>query len=163
MFKVITLSIFCAMLLACQSSGVVVKNDDTINKKKYDESFDPNSLNDDDIVISGTPKPTLKNTDAQPGSKKETANYREMNGYRVQVMVTKNIESATLVEDEAREQFKLEGYKTYLVFEGPLYKVRIGDAHNRGEAEKIRDLARDLNYRDAYIVPSKVNVLEGDN
>lgn len=158
MLKIILLFVLSISFIACQSSAVVVKTDNAGPSKKYDESFDPNSLDDDDIVIAGVPK--TEDVKAGPQDEKNTdIEYKEVNGYRVQIIVTKNIESATLVEEEAREHFKNDGYKTYLVFEGPLYKVRIGDARNRAEAEKIRDLARDLNYRDAYIVPSKVNVI----
>lgn len=158
MLKFVIMTIVTLAFVACQSSEVIVKKTTPATPKKYDESFDPNSLHDDDIVISGPAKTVDKKEETESAKKNKGAEFKEVNGFRVQIIVTKNIESATLVEEEARAQFKTDGYKTYLVFEGPLYKVRIGDARNRAEAEKIRDLARDLNYRDAYIVPSKVNV-----
>ncbi|GEM_PF-6097756 len=135
---------------------------DTPSSTAYDESFDPATLNDDDIIIARNPKANTAaeaavSADAKAESVGETR-YREVNGFQVQIFVTKDLERATLVREEARELFADLGYAVYLTFESNLYKVRVGDAVSREEAETIKDEARDRNYREAFIVRAKVRV-----
>ncbi len=127
----------------------------------YDESFDPSTLNDDDIIIARNPKAKGAGdaVDVPEKVKKNTeTRFREVNGFQVQIFVTKDLERATLVREEARELFADLGYAVYLTFESNLYKVRVGDAVSREEAETIKDEARDRNYREAFIVRAKVRV-----
>jgi len=148
------------LFMACSSSEQMVVKDEPKQANPYDESFDPASLNDDDIVIN-------KYDTDQPGNNTATGNltdpvedalYSEVKGFRVQIMATKSIETATLAEQEAKELFDGMNQKTYLIFDAPLYKLRVGDAKTRDEAEDIRDVAKDYGYREAFIVPTKVNV-----
>jgi hypothetical protein len=133
--------------------------------RPYDESFDPGTLDDDDIVI-GPPSSSADNTSqtddqvaAGTQNKTDSDNRsREVNGFRVQILATNNIETASLVEQEANDRFSGGGNKTYLVFEAPLYKIRIGDCENRADAEALRDQAVQNGYSGAFIVKSKINV-----
>jgi hypothetical protein len=49
-------------------------------------------------------------------------------------------------------------YRVYLIFDAPLYKVRVGDVIKKTDAEEIKDIAKDYGYREAFTVPSKVNI-----
>lgn len=136
------------------------KEDQTEISGQYDESFDPLSLDDDDIDISkqkeNAREPSPPSDQPSEDVDATTSESREIDGWRVQILATKNIENATLVHQEASDQFALSNLKTYLIFEAPLYKVRIGNAESRSEAEVIRDLARDYGYAEAFIVRSKI-------
>lgn len=128
-------------------------------KPQYDESFDPLSLNDDDIIIADATVAT-SNVDNPTVIVTEKSIPREMNGFRVQILATKNIETASLFEQEATERFESLEHKTYLIFEAPLYKIRVGDCKERAEAENLRDTAKQYGYREAFIVKCKIQVLE---
>ncbi|RMH61267.1 MAG: SPOR domain-containing protein [Calditrichaeota bacterium] len=160
----IRFTLFLGLLLILASCGgsraTQTGHTATDAKKKYDESFDPRTLNDDDIVIARTVNASGDKTETAEKKENtaENTSFREVNGFRVQIFVTKDFERATLVREEAREMFKDAGYATYLVFESNMYKVRIGDAQTREDAEKIREQARDHNYREAFIVRSKIRV-----
>jgi hypothetical protein len=126
----------------------------------YDESFDPLLLNDDDIVIAGEENTQVNNNPVNdPESEKLTA-LKEITGYRVQILATKNIETASLFEQEASERFKNLDQKTYLIFEAPLYKIRVGDCKERLQAEELRDIAMQYGYRESFIVKTKIQILE---
>ena len=158
--KVFSFLVLISLLIfSCSSSSKVVKEEPGSAEPKYDESFDPNSLNDDDIRVGKTETPDSRNVpdNILPESENEF-NLREMMGYRIQIIATRSIEAATQVENEAGELFSTMDHKTYLTFEEPLYKVRVGDVVNRSDAEKILETARDYGYREAFIVRSKVNV-----
>lgn len=145
--------------LGCAGTKTTVKEESTPAKtSKYDESFDPLSLDDDDIVIASTK--VSHSTKPDEIKDNSVAIPREINGFRVQILATKNIETASLFEQEASERFQSQDYKTYLIFEAPLYKIRVGDCKMRSEAENLRDLATGYGYRESFIVKSKIQIME---
>jgi len=164
--------IFCisCLLLSCagaKKTGVGENRKPVQGSTQFDESFDPLSLNDDDIIITEKKKTTVEQAtdekDKASADTTEEAVEKEVDGWRVQILATSNIENATLIHQEALDQFSLSDIKAYLIFEAPLYKVRIGDATNQNNAQTIRDLARDYGYVEAFIVRSKVLVQSGLN
>lgn len=130
----------------------------------FDESFDPLTLKDDDIVISGKkeqPAPEQKTaspTTASKSSKITAGELQETDGFRVQLFATRSIETATVGQQKAEQLFGARHQKVYLIFETPFYKLRIGDLLSRKEAEQLRDEAKTYGYDQAFIVRSKVQV-----
>lgn len=152
-------------IASCSSSGKVAIKDEQKKANPYDESFDPNSLNDDDIVVAnyGVSTKSNKKNKEEISVSQEKPQFREVKGFRVQILATKSIETATLSQQEAKDLFDSMHQKIYLIFDAPLYKLRVGDITSRDEAEKIRDVAKDYGYREAFIVPSKVNISAADS
>lgn len=143
--------------IACAGPKETAKVEKPLEKKAaYDESFDPLSLDDDDINIE--PKSTVETGINAPASTNENEEipFQEINGYRIQILATDNIETASLVEQEATDRFARDGHKVYLIFEAPLYKIRVGDCKERLAAEELRDSAKQYGYQGAFIVKSKV-------
>jgi len=152
------LIIVAMLLFSCAGTREPVKEEPVKETRpQYDESFDPLSLNDDDIIIAAS---TVKTPDQNSPVEKieEPKVQREATGYRVQILATKNIETASLFEQEASERFDPLGHHTYLVFEAPLYKIRLGDCKDRAEAEILRDTAVEYGYRESFIVKCKIRV-----
>lgn len=124
-----------------------------------DESFDPLSLDEREVIV--LPKSKLKpSPEKQGGETPEqkstpTAALVEMQGYRVQIYVTREEFDARGVEEAALLQFD-EGI--YLTFDSPNYKIRVGDCVTRAQASQLRDKAVKMGYRDAWVVRSKVMV-----
>jgi hypothetical protein len=152
---------FFIFVFGCSSSKEVIKDDiPAKDVYKYDESFDPLSLNDDDILIDGNDDgPVVDNSQTVPDTE-EDIKLKEITGFRVQIFATKDIETASLFELEASERFSHLDHKIYLIFETPLYKIRVGDCKDRSQAEELRDLATQYGYRESFIVKSKVQVQE---
>ena len=161
MKNIVLLLVFSVFILACASSKETVREQPEDSKSvEYDESFDPLTLDDDDIVIEKKQRTvkSVKSDKQQPVIVEEQATQQhERDGYRVQILATKNIEAATVTQQTAQEQFGIMNHKTYLIFDVQ-YKVRVGDALTRAEAEEIRDLALEYGYKGAFIVRSKVVV-----
>jgi len=158
-YFILTIVIF---LMACAASKETVKEEMPLEKTtSYDESFDPLSLDDDDIFIEDESDDTKELKSSMDEEKQQDKTYyQEINGYRVQILATDNIETASLVEQEATDRFERSGHKTYLIFEAPLYKIRVGDCGERSKAEELRDLAISYGYNGAFIVKTKVLTLE---
>jgi len=154
----ILLSLF--FTVACSSSEQMVAKDDRQKLNPYDESFDPATLNDDDIVVHKfDAAPVVNPNNSAAINTQQDVVYTEVKGFRVQIIATKSIETATLVEQEAKDLFESMQHKTYLIFDAPFYKLRVGDVTTRDEAEEIKDVAKDYGYREAFIAPTKVNVV----
>ena len=107
----ILLTIF---IMGCAGTQEVVKDDTPVQDVyQYDESFDPLSLNDDDIIIAGDENiQIIDNSVNNPNPDNPTV-VKEINGFRVQILATKNIETASLFEQEASERFNNLDHKTY--------------------------------------------------
>ena len=157
-YLLIVLGLF---LIGCSGTKSVTKQDDQ-SDNKYDESFDPMTLEDNDIVFPSTITNTSNKDNDNPinNDDKSQSLQQEVNGFRVQIIATQDLEKATLLEEEAKSQFSMNGHKTYLVFEAPLYKIRLGDFTSRNEADELKMQAINYGYREAFIVRTKVILLK---
>ncbi len=145
--------------ISCSGSKELQKKDTTTEQKiQYDESFDPLSLDDDDLILPEivlTSNQIKGNTSANDNNG-EANIPKEANGFRVQIIATQDYEKATLLEEEAKNQFSILNHKVYLIFEAPLYKIRMGDFINRSDADELKTEAKSYGYREAFIVRTKI-------
>jgi len=84
---------------------------------------------------------------ATPGS----GGYRY--GFRIQLYATRDIEKAKTVAESARQLFN---EKTYIEYQEPLYKVRIGDYTTREQAERMRYRVTSSGFEDAWLVETTI-------
>jgi hypothetical protein len=75
-------------------------------------------------------------------------------GYRIQIFSSSNVDETTLMKNLAVEKFV--GDSIYVVYDAPVYKVRIGDFINRYEANQRLPEFVEKGYRDAWIVPDRI-------
>lgn len=162
MIKYLIILVGLFFFISCASSPKIQTDTDQGGKKisgKYDESFDPLTLDDDDIEITREAddmQVSQTGDESDHDQVSEKVLMHEVEGYRVQILATRGIEAATLQQQKAIDRFSDKNYKIYLIYEAPLYRLRMGDATNRKDAEAIRDLAKKRGYDEAFIVRSKV-------
>lgn len=132
-------------------------------KSRFDESFDPLSLDDDDWVIhkkqlSGVIRIT-ELSDSLDRSNGNQKNHKEpvVFGFRVQLYSTTDYYEAVAVRDEAGTKL---GDDIYVDYEQPYYKVRAGNFTDREKAEEARGIAKSLGYIDAWIIQTNVLLKE---
>jgi hypothetical protein len=75
-------------------------------------------------------------------------------GFRIQIFSSSNVDETTLMKNLALE--KLVGDSIYVVYDAPVYKVRVGDFVNRYEANQRLPEFVEKGYRDAWIVPDRI-------
>jgi hypothetical protein len=75
-------------------------------------------------------------------------------GFRVQVLFTQEIDEATRVHDSLATS--LPDDWTYIVYDVPYYKVRVGNFPDRPSANQVLKKLTGLGYTDAWIVPDNV-------
>lgn len=80
-----------------------------------------------------------------------------VDGFRVQIHFGQNRELAQSIRTRFSTDFP--ELKTYLGYDAPYYKIRVGDFINRLEAYKIqKEISKE--YKGAYIVPTAVDFEE---
>lgn len=75
-------------------------------------------------------------------------------GFRIQIFSSSNVDEANIVKNTVAEKFLFDS--VYVVYDPPVYKVRVGDFTNRYEANQRLPEFVDKGYRDAWIVPDQV-------
>lgn len=78
-------------------------------------------------------------------------------GFRIQVVSTARRDDAFRVKDELESQFPEE--KTYIVYQSPNFKVRIGNFIKREEADKFKALLNKIYPNGVYIVDDAVEYI----
>ena len=151
------LSCLFFLLMACSLSQFGWKQETPakpLSKSEMREDFDPLTLEDDDIVIAPKDTSQTAKTAVAPVSwmieEKPAVN---MDGYRVQLLMTKS--EAAAHEAKQKAIFKFDD-KIYLIFEAPYYKIRIGDFESKKDADQIRDDALAKGFPDAWVVRTQI-------
>lgn len=84
----------------------------------------------------------------------ETARPETTAGFRVQILLTQDIDHAAAIRREITEILPDES--VYIVYELPYYKIRVGNFVDRTEAGQMLRELQDLGYKDAWIVPDRI-------
>tara|TARA_B000000532_G_scaffold236815_1_gene223507 strand:+ start:30 stop:464 length:435 start_codon:yes stop_codon:yes gene_type:complete len=74
-------------------------------------------------------------------------------GYRVQIVISQNEQE---LQDVKTDIEKSINEQTYIIFELPNYKLRVGNFLNRKEAENFQKKIVRLGYRTAWVVPTMI-------
>jgi len=75
-------------------------------------------------------------------------------GFRIQVFSSSGVDEAALMKDVVAGKFI--GDSVYVVYDAPVYKIRVGDFVNRYEANQRLPEFTEKGYRDAWIVPDRI-------
>ncbi len=75
-------------------------------------------------------------------------------GFRIQLASSSSIDDAAAVKVAAQTLFLTD--TVYVVYDPPVYKVRVGDFTTRLDANQRLPLVQEGGYPDAWIVPDKV-------
>jgi len=87
---------------------------------------------------------------------KKEAPTKKVPGYRVQIGAMKSEEGAKGMVKAC--EGLIPGCKPHIVYEGNLYKIRIGDFTDKNEANKVREQLVKLGYTDCWVTPDMVEV-----
>lgn len=75
-------------------------------------------------------------------------------GFRIQILSTSNIDDADASRMAAQQLFLSD--TVYVVYDPPVYKVRVGDFDSRLEANNRLADVQERGFRDAWVVPDNV-------
>lgn len=85
-----------------------------------------------------------------------TLAIRNQPGFRVQVISTNKRNEATDMKAKVMQLYP--DYRTYLDYQAPYFKVRVGDFKNRDEAADLRDKLSSSFNGGVFVVPAIINL-----
>jgi len=161
MKKTMTIGLLALLLSACGGSGKVRKvitDEPTIAKKipaSAKERFDPSTLREPPSPIVAKKKKKTKNTtyNLYAGEAESEQDSLQI-GYRIQLLQTEDAQSARDLQREIILQLDVE---SYLRFDNPYYKIRIGDFTTRFAAEEYLKTIEANGHSGGWIVRTKIN------
>jgi hypothetical protein len=119
---------------------------------KYEKTFDPSDFNlslDSIRFEENHLRASLEASKLVSVAPPET-----IPGFRIQVLFTPDIEQANQTKDSLSNLLSEEW--TYIVYDAPYYKIRVGNYINRTSANLMLRKLVVLGYQDAWIVPDKI-------
>lgn len=119
---------------------------------KFDETFDPTSLNDWKQSKASIEKlVSLKEHLAHYADQHDENELVEYSAfvYQVQLSSTADYEAAIGIENRANQTFAEE---VMIQFDSPYYKIRVGRMKNREDAQSLQQFAIDKGYRRAWVI-----------
>ena len=112
----------------------------------------PSDFNDNPPKFPNVNLPSFSSdNDLENISSNEEINF--IKAYRVQIVISQNEQE---LQDVKIEIEKSIDEKTYIIFELPNYKLRVGNFLNRKEAENFQKKIVRLGYRTAWVVPTMI-------
>lgn len=118
------------------------------------------SLHAQDVTSGDGPVKVSKDSRIDVLIKKQiyinTLAIRNQPGFRVQVITTNKRNEANDAKAKAMQLFP--EYRSYIDFQAPYFKVRIGDFRTREEATELRDKLMDQFSGGVFVVPAIINV-----
>ena len=112
----------------------------------------PSDLNDNPPKFPTVNLPSFSSQD----DLEDIASNKEINlikGYRVQILISQTEQE---LQDVKTEIEKSINEQSYIIFELPNYKLRVGNFLNRKEAENFQKKIVRLGYRTAWVVPTMI-------
>ena len=163
-FYSIMLCCIALVMSGCSSSSKVITKEETsqegTKEKKlplalYESTLNPSEFDQEIEEIEKIQNNVVAQRHAIEIPKDSIASEEEvMQGFRIQVFSSSGVDEATLMKSVTMEKFSEDS--VYIVYDAPVYKVRVGDFINRYEANQRLPEFVEKGYRDAWIVPDRV-------
>ncbi len=121
----------------------------------YEATLNPSDYDDEvDIVQRSHIEAKKKEGTIEIPPDSTTIVEEVIQGFRIQVYSSSNVDEAVRAKSVAIEKFFSDS--VYMVYDAPVYKIRVGDFANRYEANQRLPEFIESGYRDAWIVPDRV-------
>ncbi len=152
---IIVVLVWCLSACALNTAGKPDLRDKTDTLRQQDVSWDPAALDSfftDFTGVKNDGSSAAEVLERLKGNGME-AGERLIAGFRVQLVATRDEAVARRALQDAQVRFS---ENTYLLYDNPYYKLRIGDCHTRAEADSLQQHALERGFAGAWIVRSLV-------
>jgi hypothetical protein len=163
-FLFFALSLVLLFLAGCSSSRPSLRgqepkqgssNDGKRSLAEYEATLNPADYDQEVVIVETTSGEEKKLQTTIEIPKDSTAVEEQIiQGFRIQVFSSSGVDEAAIMKNMTVKKFI--GDSVYMVYDAPVYKIRVGDFVNRYEANQRLPEFIDKGYRDAWIVPDRV-------
>lgn len=120
----------------------------------YEATLDPSDYDEEIEVVQKKQAEEKAHVELEIPKDSTVVQESSQLGYRVQIFSTSSIDEAMKMKASVLE--KLPQDSVYVVYDPPVYKVRLGDYSSRYDAGIKLSSVVDLGYPDAWIVPDNI-------
>jgi hypothetical protein len=121
----------------------------------YERTLNPSDFDEEVSVVRETQPDSLKPVAIEPTVTDSLVIEETVTqGFRIQIYASRKIDEATTVRTMAAEQFFEDSI--YIVYDPPVYRVRIGDFPTRVEASRRLPSISSRGYPDAWVVADRI-------
>jgi hypothetical protein len=147
---------FC-LFIGCGGSVETARQEtakETLNDffARYEKTFNPSQYEIEFNIAKAVA--AQESTSSQTVTVSDTASPEMISGFRVQVLTTEEIDTATTLRDSLSTL--LQDQWTYVVYDAPYYKVRVGNFIDRLSANALVDILVKQGFSNAWVVPDQV-------
>ncbi len=153
--------VIALLLSGCGSSGSLQKDSPSPAEEKeqrvllsrYERSFNPSDF--DDEIAEVQKQHALEEERAAEHQRDSIVVESEFSqGYRIQIFASGSIDEANAMRMTAAQHITDDSL--YVVFDPPVYKVRVGDFHTRAEANQRLGVVVGEGFTDAWVVGDRI-------
>jgi hypothetical protein len=156
---------FCAAFLASctasretapdeASSGKQVGRQSKAPLSVYEATLNPSDFDEDVNIVRKTHAEVDTTLPLTIPTDSTVVEEEIVQGFRIQIYTSPNIDDANAARLVAAKEFPADS--VYVVYDPPVYKVRIGDFTNRLEASRKLSDVISSQYPDAWLVTDKI-------
>ena len=150
------------LLSGCGSSGSSQKDaapppeerEQRVPLSRYEKTFNPSAYDDEIAEIQRRHGLEQERSAAENKHDSVIVESEFSQGYRIQIYATGNIDEANAMRMTAAQ--RITDDSLYVMFDPPVYKVRIGDFRTRAEANIRLGAVVALGFADAWVVVDRI-------
>ena len=159
---VIPIAIASFLISGCGSSGSSTRESTTapINRSpkvllsRYEKMFNPSEFDDEIVEIQKQHAREKEKAAATQVQDSVVVESEFSQGYRIQIFATGSIDEANAMRQTAAQ--RITNDSLYVVFDPPVYRVRVGDFRTRTEANMHLGTIVGLGFTDAWVVSDRI-------
>jgi hypothetical protein len=150
------------ILSGCGSSGSLQKDspappeerEQRVPLSRYENTFNPSRYDDEITEIQRQHTIEQERTATERGRDSVVVESTFTQGYRIQIFATGNIDEANAMRLTAAQRITEDSL--YVMYDPPVYKVRIGDFPTRAEANQKLSAVIAQGFADAWVVGDRI-------
>jgi hypothetical protein len=166
--KALLIFIPCMLLLViltgCSSSEGVRKSttissnerDHLVPASQYEKTFNPSDYDDEIEVVRKRHQVEQERVTMEHQQDSVIVESELTQGFRIQIFASGSFDDANAMRQTAVQ--RLTEDSVYVVFDPPVYKVRVGDFRTRVEANQRLGVVSAMGFADAWVVGDKITV-----
>jgi hypothetical protein len=161
-FPLIAIAAFFVVLSGCSSTQNSRKTsasgageqDHNVSLLKTEKTFNPSDFDDEIEVVQKQHAFEQQRANNEHQQDSVVVESEITQGFRIQIFTTGSFDDANAMRQTAIQ--RLPDDSVYVVFDPPVYKVRVGDFRTRVEANQRLGVISALGFADAWVVGDKI-------
>lgn len=137
-----------------EAPGSAEVRDQRVPLSRYEKTFNPSDYDDEIAEIQKQHVVEQEKAAAEHRQDSVVVESSFIQGYRIQIFATGSIDEANAMRLTAVQRITEDSI--YVMFDPPVYKVRIGDFRTRAEANQKLGAIVSLGFADAWVVGDRI-------